>query len=110
MLGKASHLALSGFLLSFVAAAPALAQGRSPDEAPVPCYRTIDFRSAITESSQSADPRCGEPRERRRAAGGWLDHAIILVEGSASRVTGRPTPATAWQPSRPSFTAPPVYR
>jgi len=110
MLAAASRLALSGLLVSLVAAAPAMAQSRpTGPEAADACYRTIADASGDVAASRPADSRCSEPRERV-IHGARLGHAIMMVGDPGRSVGEAPRPATAWRDARPRFTVPPDYR
>ena len=90
MLGKASRLALLALFLP-LAATPAVAQGQS--RAPADCRTTLGYQHGADAAGPS-NPACSAPRETR-FHGGWLSHAIMLVDLSPHPSRLRPIRASA---------------
>ncbi len=96
MLRKASRLALPA-LLSLFAAAPAApqSQGAGPARAPASCQRTrSDGTGAVRAGGGNPNLSCSAPREVI-VHGGWLAHAIMLVDLSPRLSLERLRPASA---------------
>ena len=121
MPGKASRLAHLALLLP-LAAMPAAAQAQV--RAPAECRTTLAYQDGgDAEAAGPSDPSCSAPRETRMY-GGWLAHAIMLVDLSPGRSLLRPirvsatnglerragTDLTADRRRLPIFTVPPALR
>jgi hypothetical protein len=90
MPGKASRLALLALFLP-LAATPAVAQSQS--RVPADCRTTLADHEGAAAAGPS-NPACSAPRETR-FYGGWLAHAIMLVDLSPRHSRLRPIRVSA---------------
>ena len=109
MLTKASLLAFPTLFLSLSLAAPAAAQTAPDTGRAAACQRTIsELSGAAARAPETPAAACNAPRETN-IHGGWLDHAIMLVDLRERRSPDRPTHAAAQRTqSPPAFVLPAI--